>query len=60
MRYATSEKRSPWIFAKTLSEAVDAAERVEMVYEPLAAVARSRDAFGRGAPLVWGQQGVSL
>jgi carbon-monoxide dehydrogenase large subunit len=48
------------VVAKTLSEAMDAAERVDVVYEPLAAVARSRDALLRGAPLVWEQHGANL
>jgi carbon-monoxide dehydrogenase large subunit len=45
------------VIAQTLPEAMDAAERIEVVYEPLAAVARSRDALAPGAPLVWTQHG---
>jgi carbon-monoxide dehydrogenase large subunit len=45
------------IVAETLASAMDAAERVEVVYEPVAAVARSRDALSPGAPLVWEQHG---
>jgi len=45
------------VVAETLAEAMDAAERVEVVYEPVAAVARSRDALSPGAPLVWEQHG---
>ena len=37
------------VVAQTLAEAMDAAERVEVVYEPVAAVARSRDAMLPGA-----------
>jgi carbon-monoxide dehydrogenase large subunit len=48
------------IVAETLSEATDAAERVEVVYQPLAAVARSRDALLPEAPLVWEQHGSNL
>jgi aerobic carbon-monoxide dehydrogenase large subunit len=45
------------VVAETLAEAMDAAEQVEVVYEPVAAVARSRDALSPGAPLVWEQHG---
>ena len=45
------------VVAETLAEAMDAAERVELVYKPVAAVARSRDALSPGAPLVWEQHG---
>ncbi|MBV9686169.1 MAG: xanthine dehydrogenase family protein molybdopterin-binding subunit [Alphaproteobacteria bacterium] len=45
------------VVAETLTEAIDAAEQVEVVYEPLAAVARSQDALPPGAPLVWEQHG---
>ncbi len=45
------------VVAETLTQAMDAAERVDVVYAPLAAVARSRDALARGAPLVWEQHG---
>jgi carbon-monoxide dehydrogenase large subunit len=41
------------VVAETLAEAVDAAERVEVVYEPVAAVARSPDALAPGAPILW-------
>src|SRR5271169_2328608 len=40
------------VVAQTLAEAIDAAESVEVVYEPVTAVARSRDASSPGAPLV--------
>jgi hypothetical protein len=45
------------IVAETLAHAIDAAERVDVVYEPLAAVARSHDALSPGAPPVWEQHG---
>jgi carbon-monoxide dehydrogenase large subunit len=45
------------VVAKTLVEAMDGAEQVEVSYEPLAAVARSQDALPPGAPLVWEQRG---
>ena len=45
------------VVAETLSQAMDAAERVEVVYEPAAAVARSPDALSPGAPLVWDEHG---
>ena len=41
------------VVAETLAEAMDAAERVDIAYEPLAAVAQSRDALAPGAPPVW-------
>jgi carbon-monoxide dehydrogenase large subunit len=48
------------VVAETLSEAMDAAERVDVVYQPLAAFARSRDALLPGAPPVWEQHGSNL
>ncbi|MGC2415484.1 MAG: xanthine dehydrogenase family protein molybdopterin-binding subunit [Stellaceae bacterium] len=45
------------VVAETLSQAMDAAERVEVVYEPVPAVARSRDALSPDAPLVWDEHG---
>jgi carbon-monoxide dehydrogenase large subunit len=48
------------VVAETLAEAIDAAERVGVVYEPAAAVAGSRDALLLGAPLVWEQHGSNL
>jgi carbon-monoxide dehydrogenase large subunit len=48
------------VVAETLSEAMEAAERVAVVYQPLAAVARPRDALLPGAPLVWEQHGSNL
>ena len=48
------------VIAETLPQAMDAAERVEVVYRPLAAVARSPDALAPEAPLVWEQHGTNL
>ena len=48
------------VVAETLAEAMDAAERVNVVYEPLAAVARSQDALAPGAPVVWPGNGSNL
>ena len=45
------------VVAETLARAMDAAERIEAVYEPLAAVAGSKDALSPGAPFVWEQHG---
>ena len=41
------------VVAETTSQATDAAERVEVRYEPLPAVTRSADALEPEAPLVW-------
>jgi aerobic carbon-monoxide dehydrogenase large subunit len=41
------------VVAETMSQATDAAERVEVRYEPLPAVTRSADALAPEAPLVW-------
>jgi aerobic carbon-monoxide dehydrogenase large subunit len=46
--------------AKTMSQATDAAERVEVRYEPLPAVTRSADAMAPEAPLVWEEHGANL
>ena len=43
------------VIAETLAAAMDAAEQVGVVYEPVAAVARSQDALSSGAPPVWGE-----
>src|SRR6202030_2926567 len=48
------------VVAETLAEAMDGAERVEVVYEPVAAVAWSGDALSPGAPLVWEERGSNL
>ena len=41
------------VVAATLAAAMDAAERVDIVYQPLAALARSQDALLPGALPVW-------
>jgi aerobic carbon-monoxide dehydrogenase large subunit len=48
------------IIAETLSQAMDAAERLAVEYEPLPALVRSADALAPGAPLVWEEQGANL
>jgi len=48
------------VVAQTLSQAMDAAELLEVTYRPLASVARSQDALSPGAPLVWEQHGANL
>jgi aerobic carbon-monoxide dehydrogenase large subunit len=48
------------VVAEMLAQAMDAAERVDVSYEVLPAVARSRDALMLGAPLVWEQHGSNL
>jgi aerobic carbon-monoxide dehydrogenase large subunit len=48
------------VIAETLPQAIDAAERVAVVYEPLPAVTRSADALAPGAPLVWEEHGANL
>ena len=48
------------VVAETLADAMDAVERVNVVYEPLAAVARSQDALAPGAPAVWPGSGSNL
>jgi carbon-monoxide dehydrogenase large subunit len=48
------------VVAETLAEAMDAAERVDVAYRPLAAVARSRDALAPGATPVWAEHGSNL
>jgi carbon-monoxide dehydrogenase large subunit len=45
--------RVAFIVAETLSEARDAAEMVEVDYEPLPAVVNLEDAAKEGAPKVW-------
>src|SRR5215475_13567105 len=48
------------VVAETISQAMDAAERVEVRYEPLPAVIRSADALAPEAPLVWEEHGANL
>jgi aerobic carbon-monoxide dehydrogenase large subunit len=43
------------VVAETVAAAKDAAERVVVDYEPLAAVTATRDATGAGAPRVWSE-----
>jgi carbon-monoxide dehydrogenase large subunit len=48
------------VVAETLWQAMDAAERVAVEYEPLPAVVRSADALAPEAPLVWAENGTNL
>jgi len=48
------------IVAKTLSQAMDAADRMQVSYETLPSVARSEDALAPGAPFIWTQHGSNL
>src|SRR5205085_9945678 len=48
------------VVAETLAEAMDAAERVDVAYEALAAMAQSRDALAPGASPVWAGHGSNL
>jgi aerobic carbon-monoxide dehydrogenase large subunit len=48
------------VIADALPQAMDAAERVVVAYEPLPAVTRSEDALAPGAPLVWEERGTNL
>jgi carbon-monoxide dehydrogenase large subunit len=48
------------IVAKTLSQAMDAADRMQVSYETLPSVVRSEDALAPGAPLIWTQHGSNL
>jgi carbon-monoxide dehydrogenase large subunit len=48
------------VIAETLAAAMDAAEQVGVVYEPVAAVARSQDALSSGAPPVWDEHGSNM
>ena len=48
------------VVAETLTEAMDAAEHVSIVYRPLAAVARSHDALTSQALPVWAQRDSNL
>jgi aerobic carbon-monoxide dehydrogenase large subunit len=43
------------VVAQTMEQAVDAAERVAVDYDPLPAVAATADALRSGAPAVWSQ-----
>ncbi len=48
------------VIGETLAQAIDAAERVEVTYEPLPAIVRSADAVRPGAPVVWPQHASNL
>jgi aerobic carbon-monoxide dehydrogenase large subunit len=48
------------VIAETLDQAMDAAERVAVVYDPAPAVVRSADALTPGAPVVWEEHGANL
>ena len=48
------------VVAETMSQAIDAAERVEVRYEPLPPVTRSADALTPDAPVVWEEHGANL
>ena len=48
------------VVADTLPQAMDAAERVEVSYDPLPAVVRSADALAPGAPVMWEEHGANL
>src|ERR1041385_1663135 len=48
------------VVAETLSQAVDAAERLQVRYETLPSVTRSENALAPGAPPVWTQHGSNL
>ena len=48
------------VVAETLAQAMDAAERIAVVYEPLPAVVRAADALAPGAPVLWEEHGSNL
>ena len=48
------------VVAETPSQAMDAAELVEVTYRVVASVTRSRQALASGAPVVWPQHGTNL
>ena len=48
------------VIANTLWQAMDAAERLEVEYEPLPPAVRSADALMPGAPLAWEEWGTNL
>ena len=47
------------VVAETLAQAMDAAELVEVTYQELPAVVRSRQALAPGAPIVWPTHGAN-
>ena len=48
------------VIAEALSQAMDAAEQVQVSYGAVPSVVRSEHALAPGAPLVWTQHGVNL
>ena len=48
------------VVAESLWQAIDAAERLAVVYDPLPAVVRSADALAPGASLVWEEHATNL
>jgi carbon-monoxide dehydrogenase large subunit len=48
------------VVAETLAQAMDAAEQIAVVYEPLPAAVRSSAALALGAPVVWEEHGANL
>ena len=48
------------VIAETLAQAMDAAERVQVSYEPIASVVGAKDALMPEAPLVWPEHGSNL
>ena len=48
------------VVAESLWQAMDAAERLVVDYDPLPAVVRSADSLVAGAPLVWEEHGTNL
>jgi len=48
------------VIAETLWQAMDAAERLAVEYDPLPVVVRSADALAPAAPLVWEEHGTNL
>ena len=49
-----------FVVAETAAAARDAAEQIEVSYDPLPAVTTIADALAPGAPLVWPEQGTNL
>ena len=64
---ALAQERVRWVgdyvafvVAETLEQAVDAAELIEVEYEPLPAVTATADALAAGAPRVWGDSADNI
>jgi carbon-monoxide dehydrogenase large subunit len=49
-----------FVVADTIHQAKDAAEAIEVEYEPLDAITRSTNALAPGVPLVWPETGTNL